>query len=85
MNYSKNLYKNLNPNLLPMQQAIDILDEMIGWFQKAEILQITWGWSDKIPVSKMIEQFEIAKSRIQTLWDGWTYQDPRPNDRWIEY
>ena len=56
------------------KQAIEIIDSMIFWFQKAKILQTTWGWSNNIPISKMIEQFKEAKSRIQSLPD---------TDEWI--
>ena len=64
------------------QQAIEILDEMIFWFQKSEILQTTWGWNDNIPISKMIEQFKEAKSRIQSLpdTDEWISADNPPEE-----
>ena len=63
------------------QQAIDILDEMIGKAEKIRENPFNASYSIYIE----IETLKEAKARIQALWDGWTYQDPRPNDRWIEY
>ncbi len=67
------------------QQAIDILDEMIK--ERRKDIDIDW-WEDNeycARVSASMIWLQEAKSRIQALWYEWTYQDQRPNDRWIEY
>lgn len=50
------------------QQAIDILDEMIGKRERADRKQWTAGFLIKNTALIVLNE---AKSRIQALWDGW--------------
>ncbi len=61
-----------------MQQAIDILDEMIKDTQSC-IDYAKWEWEIHYKWKK--EWLQEVKSRIQALWDGWipvTERLPKP-------